>query len=108
MDDTDKPDPILKQVPLIKNPSYQPPKAITLNTNYNKLLPSLSSTVIPPQLKVSEDDINNWINELNEFKRKLNANNDETNDTYEYKNWINEQSNKVAPGFSYDILKPKK
>ncbi|KAI5962211.1 uncharacterized protein KGF55_003287 [Candida pseudojiufengensis] len=105
MDDTDKPDPILKQVPLIKNPSYQPPKAITLNTNFNKLLPTLSNTVVPPQLKITDDDINEWVKELNEFKKNLVT--DSKNGT-DLKKWINEESNKVAPGFSYDILKPTK
>ncbi|CCG23261.1 Mvb12 ESCRT-I complex subunit [Candida orthopsilosis Co 90-125] len=108
MDDTDKPDPILKQVPLIKNPSYQPPKAISLRTNYSKLLPTLSHTVVPPNLNITKEDIDKWSNEIDEYKTMI-ANEQKTDSSVvNYEKWIKEQSTKVAPGFDYDILTPKK
>ncbi|KAI5958827.1 hypothetical protein KGF57_002261 [Candida theae] len=108
MDDADKPDPVLKQVPLIKNPSYQPPKAISLRANYSKLLPTLSQTVIPPNLNISKEDIDKWINDLDQLKNKI-ANESGTDDSVKsYESWIKEQTTKVAPGFDYNILTPKK
>ncbi|RLV95540.1 hypothetical protein JA1_000957 [Spathaspora sp. JA1] len=109
MDDTDKPDPILKQIPLIKNPSYQPPKAITLNTNYNKLIPSLANTVVPPKLNISTTEVNAWLKEIHSLESKLND--DITNDknVQQYQEWIHQQTIKVAPGFEYaTIMQPHK
>jgi len=101
-------DPILAQVPLIKNPSYQPPKPITLNTNYNKLLPTLSSSVIPPKLNLSESDLENWTKEIEEMKTnrsELNA----SEDIQGFKDWIKLQQLKIAPGFSFEgIMTPNK
>ncbi|CAL1183001.1 unnamed protein product [Candida parapsilosis] len=115
MDDTDKPDPILKQVPLIKNPSYQPPKAVSLRTNYSKLLPALPRTVAPPNLNITKEDIDKWSRELNQFKDRIG--NDRQSDTFvtSYEKWIKEQilhyrsrssqQPKVKPNHKFDLVK---
>ena len=110
MIDTDKPDPILKQVPLIKNPAFQPPRPITLSNNYNKLIPTLSSTVVPPKLNISDTEIDSWLNEIRSLREQIK--NKQTNDNNrqctKYENWIREQSNKIAPGFNYTVMQPQK
>ncbi|EGW34160.1 uncharacterized protein SPAPADRAFT_59579 [Spathaspora passalidarum NRRL Y-27907] len=109
MDDTDKPDPILKQIPLIKNPSYQPPKPITLNTNYNKLIPSLSNTVIPPKLNVGETEINAWLKEICAIESRLNDNITNDKNVHQFQEWSHQQTIKVAPGFEYaTVMQPHK
>ncbi|KAK6459984.1 hypothetical protein DFJ63DRAFT_257104 [Scheffersomyces coipomensis] len=106
MDDTDKPDPILKQVPLIKNPSYQTPKSITLKTNYGKLIPTLSNTVIPPNINITDADIQKWVDELESIKSKIVSN----PESEKFKEWISLQKIKVAPGFeSFEgVMQPRK
>ncbi|CAK9437268.1 uncharacterized protein LODBEIA_P16460 [Lodderomyces beijingensis] len=105
MDDTDRPDPILKQVPLIKNPSYQQPKAITLNANYNKLLPTLSATAIPPKLKINGDELNSWSEKLTSEIVKIET---EAEKSQVYEAWIKEQTTKVAPGFDFNVMTPQR
>lgn len=101
-------DPILAQVPLIKNPSYQPPKPITLNTNYNKLLPTLSSSVIPPKLNLTESELQNWTKEIEEMKTKISELNT-SEDIQSFKDWTKLQQLKIAPGFSFEgIMTPYK
>lgn len=101
-------DPILAQVPLIKNPSYQPPKPITLNTNYNKLLPTLTSSVIPPKLNLTEFDIQSWTKEIEEMKTKS-SELTTSEDIKGFKDWIKLQQLRIAPGFSFEgIMTPNK
>ncbi|KAL6454573.1 hypothetical protein SBY92_004040 [Candida maltosa Xu316] len=108
MDDTDKPDSILKQVPLIKNPSYQPPKPVTLNTNYNKLIPTLSNTVVPPKLNISENEVNSWLEEIRWLRDKVRKEQEEKGAKAKYDKWIHDQSIKTAPGFDFSIMQPHK
>ncbi|WLF79009.1 hypothetical protein PVL30_002758 [Lodderomyces elongisporus] len=113
MDDTDKPDPILKQVPLIKNPSFQPPKPVTLNSNYSKLIPTLPNTVIPPKLKVGTDDINSWSRDIQILISKYDPKDGDDGDREDelrakYQDWLQAQTKKVAPGFDYNIMTPQK
>ncbi|KAK6205094.1 uncharacterized protein RJT21DRAFT_13048 [Scheffersomyces amazonensis] len=105
MDDTERPDPMLKQVPLIKNPSYQPPRPITLKTNYGKLIPTLSNTVIPPNINISQADIDKWLNELEDIKSRITKN----VETEKFKEWTNLQKKTVAPGFDTfeGVMKPQ-
>lgn len=87
------------QVPLIRNPAFQPPKAITLNQNYSKLLPTLTASVVPPKINLSKDELESWIEELNRLKDDKF---DESNDLVEinkFKQWVKDKQTKVAPGF---------
>ena len=36
----------IKTSSINQNPAFQPPRPITLSNNYNKLIPTLSSTVV--------------------------------------------------------------
>ncbi|CAX40036.1 hypothetical protein CD36_30160 [Candida dubliniensis CD36] len=118
MIDTDKSDPILKQIPLIKNPTFQPPRPITLSNNYNKLIPTLSTTVIPPKLNISDTEIDSWLNEIRSLRqqiinKQINSNshshsNHNNGQSDKYEKWIREQSNKIAPGFNYTVMQPQK
>ncbi|EGV63393.1 hypothetical protein PSN45_004328 [Yamadazyma tenuis] len=107
MDDTNKPDPVLQKVPLIKSPLFQPPKPVTLNANYSKLISSLSSTVKPPKLNVSKQDLQGWISEIESLKPDFD-NSSPTNiaQIKEYKEWLHQQKLKVAPGFDSTVLTP--
>ncbi|ABN64441.2 hypothetical protein PICST_29837 [Scheffersomyces stipitis CBS 6054] len=109
MDDTERPDPILRQVPLINNPAFQPPKAITLNANYDVLIPTLSNTVVPPKINLADEEIQAWLRDIKstEFQIQNAIENDE--DVKKYKQWIKTQQIKVAPGFSFDgVMQPHK
>ncbi|RCK62748.1 hypothetical protein Cantr_09227 [Candida viswanathii] len=108
MYDTDKPDSILKQVPLIRNPIYQPPKPVTLNTNYSKLIPTLSSTVVPPKLNISQDEITSWLDEIRTLRDKVKKEQAENEKSDKYKTWVRDQTTKVAPGFNYSVMQPHK
>ncbi|ODV80066.1 uncharacterized protein CANTADRAFT_339401 [Suhomyces tanzawaensis NRRL Y-17324] len=111
MDDTDKPDPILKQVPLVKNPSFQPPKPVTLKTNYAKLIPTLSKSSVPPKINLSEDDLRKWLNEIQALKAKVaNLEDPSDLDVQKYEEWVQLQQAKVAPGFySFEgVMQPSK
>ncbi|ODV68536.1 hypothetical protein HYPBUDRAFT_105019, partial [Hyphopichia burtonii NRRL Y-1933] len=94
-------DEILNQVPLIKNPLYQPPKPVTLNTNFNKLIPTLNS-VRPPKIKLTTEELTNWLASIEKMKS--------TSDSAEvtkYQDWINQQQRKFAPGFDFEnVLVP--
>lgn len=95
-------------MPLIKNPSYQPPKPITLNTNYSKLIPTLAASVQPPKLNLTELDLQNWAKEIEEMKNdRLKIANGES--VTEFQDWIKKQQIKIAPGFSFDgVMTPNK
>lgn len=102
-------DPILRQVPLINNPAFQPPKAITLNANYDVLIPTLSNTVVPPKINLADEEIQAWLRDIKstEFQIQNAIENDE--DVKKYKQWIKTQQIKVAPGFSFDgVMQPHK
>lgn len=92
-------------MPLIKSPSYQPPKPITLNTNYEKLIPTLYKSVIPPKISLSDKDILNWLDEMNSWKEEINQSLSKDD---AFKAWLNKQQLSIAPGFDSSIMKPAK
>ncbi|GBL51780.1 hypothetical protein ACI3LY_003439 [Candidozyma auris] len=106
MDDTDAPDPLLQQVPLIKNPAFQPPKPITLNTNYAKLIPNLPASVIPPEVTINKEDIEAWIADLQKFKKEKFDSEEKKRAIQKYEEWLKSVQRKVAPGFDFDIMTP--
>lgn len=106
MDDTDAPDPLLQQVPLLKNPAFQPPKPVTLNTNYAKLIPNLPASVLPPQMSLTEEDLEAWKNDLEEFKKTKLFTDSLKQAQKEYQDWLKAVQRKVAPGFSFNIMTP--
>lgn len=94
-------DPILMQVPLIKNPLYQPPRAITLNTNYNKLLPTLSTSVIPPKVNLTGQTIQEWKNDIETIKNDKFDLTRNAKIIDDFNNWVKEKQLRVAPGYDY-------
>lgn len=94
---------MLRQVPLIKCPAFQPPKPITLNTNYEKLIPTLYKSVVPPKISLSDQDIVNWLDDMNGWKEKLNRSLDKN---AEFDTWLQKQQLSIAPGFDSSIMKP--
>lgn len=102
-------DPVLKQVPLIKNPSFQPPKPVTLNTNYTKLLPSLSNTVKPPKLSLTKQDLQHWVESIEQLKPSYDNSSDiNVSLIKQYQAWLDLARLKVAPGFNSSIMTPQK
>lgn len=89
---------------MIKNPSYQPPKAITLKHNYNKLIPTLSNSVIPPKINLTENDIKSWIESIEQQRSSISNTEKDNNDVMNYKNWTTLQQRKVAPGFNFESI----
>ncbi|QWW24400.1 hypothetical protein CA7LBN_003234 [Candidozyma auris] len=100
------PDPLLQQVPLIKNPAFQPPKPITLNTNYAKLIPNLPASVIPPEVTINKEDIEAWIADLQKFKKEKFDSEEKKRAIQKYEEWLKSVQRKVAPGFDFDIMTP--
>ena len=92
-------------MPLIKSPSYQPPKPITLNTNYEKLIPTLYKSVIPPKISLSDKDILNWLDEMNSWKEEISQSLSKDD---AFKAWLSKQQLSIAPGFDSSIMKPAK
>jgi hypothetical protein len=92
-------------VPLIKSPSYQPPKPITLNTNYEKLIPTLYKSVIPPKISLSDKDVLIWLDEMNSWKEEISQSLSKDD---AFKTWLNKQQLSTAPGFNFSIMKPAK
>lgn len=99
-------DPILQQVPLIRNPSFQPPKTVTLNANYSKLLATLPTTVIPPKMNLTKADLESWIADLHEIDSTSLDEAKSQADIAKYTDWVESKQRKVAPGFNFDIMKP--
>lgn len=93
---------------MIRNPIYQPPKPVTLNTNYNKLIPTLSNTVIPPKLNIAQDEITSWLEEIRSLRDKVKKEQSENEKSEKYKTWVHDQTTKVAPGFNYTVMQPHK
>ncbi|RLV87054.1 hypothetical protein JA9_001145 [Meyerozyma sp. JA9] len=89
----------LAQVPLVKNPAFQTPKPVTLNANYNKLIPTLFSTVKPPKLNVGLQDINKWKQDVDNLSQRLEMENDGT-EIAKFESWVHQQATKVAPGLA--------
>ncbi|KAK6459082.1 uncharacterized protein RJT20DRAFT_132231 [Scheffersomyces xylosifermentans] len=110
MDDTERSDPILRQVPLINNPAYQPPKAVTLNTNYDMLIPSLSNSVVPPTLNLTDEEIKAWLRDSKGLEYRIQKSMESDADVDKYRDWVKAQKIKVAPGFdSFEgVMKPSK
>jgi hypothetical protein len=109
MDDSEKPDELLKQVPLVKSPSYQPPKPVTLNTNYEKLIPQLYKSVVPPKFNLTQQDITNWFEEVNLWKARVSIDKSDE-DISNFNLWLQKQQLSIAPGYhSVDgIMTPHK
>lgn len=97
---------MLQQVPLIRNPQFQPPKTVTLNANYSKLLATLPTTVVPPQMNLSKPDLENWIAKLEEIELTFLDLESSKEDIDKYTEWVKSQQRKVAPGFNFDIMTP--
>ncbi|CAH2353839.1 hypothetical protein CLIB1423_12S04104 [[Candida] railenensis] len=97
MDDTEKPDPVLMQVPLIRNPSYLPPKAITLNLNYGKLLPTLTKSVVPPKVNISEGELRKWEKDIEAVKLRFEK--ADSAEQIRYQEWVKRKQTQIAPGF---------
>lgn len=98
----------MKQVPLIKNPSYQPPKPISLNTNYEKFLGNARVFAVPPEPCITHSDVEKWINESRKEIDVLKSHKSDKR-IEDFQSWIHQQKNKVAPGFSFDeIMRPHK
>lgn len=91
-------DEILKRVPLIKNPLFQTPKSITLNNNYNQLLPKLSNSK-PPKINLSSQDLENWISDIEKLKKDYEKHDDT------YTQWLKQQKLMIAPGLD-SIITP--
>ncbi|KAM9926660.1 hypothetical protein OXX59_003047 [Metschnikowia pulcherrima] len=108
MNDTDQPDPLLQQVPLIRNPAFQPPRPITLNADYGKLLSTLPMSVVPPKAAISRDELDAWKRDLEKVEKDgLNPEKREE-EIKVYKDWLSGVQRKVAPGFSFDVMTPRK
>lgn len=97
---------MLQQVPLIKNPKFQPPRPITLDTNYAKLIPSLPHTVYPPKLNMTAEDIDKWIGELEMFYQARLDRNVLDGKRLVFYDWLALVKRKVAPGYSFDVMTP--
>lgn len=93
----------MQQVPLIKNPLYQPTKPITLNSNYAKLISGLSSSVLPPKIKLSKEDLKLWITENKALESSL----DEELGVKNFKEWTKNRQTKFAPGIDI-VMAPSK
>lgn len=93
-------------MPLIRNPAFQPPKSVSLNTNYAKLLATLPGSVIPPKVALQKHDLEAWIAEL-DLLRQANLDPDWRLEQSElYHQWLKDLQRKVAPGFNFDAMTP--
>lgn len=93
---------------MYKNPAFQTPKPVTLETNYGKLLPTLSKSVIPPKLNLTREDLHQWKKDI-EGKNYGFLKSEDDHDVRVYEDWIKEKQVKLAPGFSYEgVMKPNK
>ncbi|QFZ27151.1 hypothetical protein EJF18_30109 [Clavispora lusitaniae] len=106
MEDTDAPDPFLQQVPLIRNPAFQPPKPVSLNTNYGKLLATLPGSVIPPKVALKKEELEQWIEQLKNIKQNNLHSESQTQASVNYTQWLKKSQMKVAPGFDFDGMTP--
>lgn len=84
---------------MIKNPIFQTPKSITLNTNYNQLLPNLANSK-PPKINLSSKDLENWIGEIEKLKKDYQQHDEK------YSQWLKSQKLHIAPGLD-SIMTPK-
>lgn len=91
-------------MPLIRNPAYQPPRAVTLNTNYGKLLANLPGSALPPPPKVQPQELEDWKRDLEQLRDRA-QNSDAAS---KYAEWLALQQRKVAPGFTFDVMEPLK
>ena len=85
------------QVPLIRNPSYQPPKAVTLNLNYGKLLPTLAKSVVPPKVNISEAELRKWEKDIEAIKLRFER--ADNGEQIRYEEWVKKKQTQIAPGF---------
>lgn len=93
-------------MPLLKNPAFQPPKPVSLNTNYAKLIPNLPNSVVPPKLNITEADVESWGKEIEDFKKDHFDTEAEKAAVKKYQDWLKSVQRKVAPGFSNQIMTP--
>ncbi|OBA17971.1 hypothetical protein METBIDRAFT_226333 [Metschnikowia bicuspidata var. bicuspidata NRRL YB-4993] len=108
MNETDTPDALLQQVPLIRNPAFQPPRPITLNTDYAKLLATIPGSVMPPKAAISREELQAWTTDLEAVERNDLNMEARDKDIAVYKEWLVKVQRKVAPGFDYEIMTPTK
>lgn len=95
-------------MPLIKNPSFQPPKPVTLNANYAKALAALPGSVLPPKVNVTEEDMKKWTAELEVLREKYFGKEATEREIAVYENWLTQLQRKIAPGFNFEVMTPSK
>lgn len=88
---------------LIRNPVFQPPKPVTLSTNYAKLLATLSDAALPPSLKMLMYELRLWKDELGRMKESVG----DHLCLQKYTEWLQGQQRRVAPGFDFDVMQPE-
>lgn len=93
-------------MPLIRNPAFQPPKLVSLNTNYAKLLATLPGSVIPPKVSVQRQHLESWIAELDLLKQDNLDSEWRRQQSDVYTHWLKDLQRKVAPGFDFDAMTP--
>ncbi|KAI5968279.1 hypothetical protein CANMA_002495 [Candida margitis] len=74
-------------------------------TNYSKLLPNLSHTVVPPNLNVTKDDIDAWSRKIDQFKSKIDNEVETENAVTNYEKWIKDQSTRYKAENLYVFTK---
>lgn len=100
---------MLQQLPLIRNPAFKSPRAITLQTNYDKLLPTFQKSV-PPKMNLEQSDLDAWLGTVHELQTTVTTmGSDEDPDAEKYTTWLHEKQRKVAPGFVFGggVMQPK-
>ncbi|CAN3372032.1 hypothetical protein DIRU0_B08350 [Diutina rugosa] len=109
MDDTDKADELLKQIPLLKNPAFQPPKPVTLNHNYHKLLPNLQQSV-PPKINVDAQELERWQAHIDSLQSKVAGLGKQSAEAQQFTKWLSDSQRKVAPGFMFGggVMQPSR
>lgn len=92
--------PVLAQIPLIISPFIQPPKAVTLPFNFNKLPPSIP----PPPSNCTVEDVENISKSAKQVQEFIERTRTELQD--EYKQWRVEverreveEKRRIAPGY---------
>lgn len=91
----------------MKNPYFKPPRPVTLDPSYGKLIPNLTETCLPPRISVSKSEILDWISKTQSLGQSLIINNEST---IAFTNWVHSSQQKVAPGFdvAVGVMKPAK
>lgn len=102
-------DPLLEQVPLIKNLAFQPPKPVNLDRNYSQLLPTLQKSV-PPGFNFGAEEINQWQSEVDRLKEVLTGLGNQSSQARQFELWLVTSQKTVAPGFTFGggVMQPNK